>query len=284
MRVLLTGGTGFVGSAVLCRLVEAGHQVDAVVRSESAAARVSSSGARPVIGALDDTVWLRSCFARADAAIHTATADGEGAAVLDDAVIDAVTTAFAGSERPYLHTGGLWVYGSGRITEDSAFNPPPIAAWREARQRRLLASDIAATMIAPGIAYGYGRGIPRVLIDAPRGMDGALTLVGSGEQHWTTVHVDDLADLYLLALANGPAHEVVHGASGTNPTVRELGLAIVGPGGSVQPDTEDATRARLGREFADALLLDQQASGDKARRTLGWTPHRPSLVAELSAI
>lgn len=283
MDILLTGATGYIGSATLSALLAGGHSVTAVVRSYEAAAKVDVHGDQvtAVIGDLSDTVWLTERLRAVDGAIHLATADD--ASALDDAVIDAVTVAFAGTEKPYVHTGGVWVWGdSAAISEDDPQSPPAITAWRAAREDRVLGSGIRASVIAPAIVYGRGGGIPNVLVSAPRDTAGALTLVGTGEQHWSTVHVDDLADLYVLALG-APGGETYIGASGQSPTVRELGEAIVGPEGAVVADSLDATRERLGTLFADALFLDQQADGAKAKSQLGWAPSRPSLVEELAA-
>jgi nucleoside-diphosphate-sugar epimerase len=284
MRVLLTGGTGFVGSSVLSALIAHGHDVTAVVRSDDAAARVSAAGATPVVHALPDTEWLTGALRESDGAIHTATPDDGSGAAFDDSVIDAVIAAYAGTQKRYVHTGGIWVHGSGdAITEDTPIRAPQITAWREEREQRVLHAEFVGSVIEPGIVFGYGNGIPNTISGGPRTDSGALTLVGTGDQHWTTVHVDDLADLFVAVLETAPGGERYLGVSGENPTVRELGQAVVGPDGAVQPDTLDASRERLGAAFADALFLDQQATGEKARLTFGWNPHRPSLVTEFTA-
>jgi nucleoside-diphosphate-sugar epimerase len=273
MHVVLTGGTGYIGSAVLRRLREQGHEVTAVVRSHASAAAVREAGANPALGDLSDAGWLAALLADADGAIHTADLGGAG----DDSVLDAVEAAFGGTTRPYVHTGGIWSWGSGDdITEESPLAPPALTSWREAREARVLASDVAAAVISPAVVYGHGRGIPVGVLAGNRDGDGVVTLVGSGEQHWTSVHVDDLAELYVLALEKGATGAFI-GASGVNPTVRELGEAL----GEVRPESAEASRERLGAGFADALLLDQQASGAKARTVLGWAPSRPSVVDDL---
>jgi nucleoside-diphosphate-sugar epimerase len=280
MRVLLTGGTGFIGSAVLARLLENGHEVIAAVRSAEAASQVLVAGAQPVIGELADTPWLTAQLQNVEAAVHSA-AISRG----DDAVLDAVIAAFGGTDKRYVHTGGIWTWGDNAdITEQSPHRPPAASAWRDEREARLLASDVRASIVSPAIVYGHGRGIPaETVLNAPRTDDGALMLVGSGEQHWATVHVDDLAELYVAVLERAPGGEVYIGASGENPTVRELAEAVVGPEGAVAPQTPEATRERLGAKYADALMLDQQAAGDHAKATFGWAPSRPTLVDEFTA-
>jgi len=280
VKVLLTGATGYIGAATLRALLAESHDVVAAVRSDEAAAKVEEAGATAALGDLMDRGWLASRLREADAAIHLA-ADDSGAE-LDGAVVDAVVDAFGGTGKRYVHTGGVWVWGSGDdLREESPVDPPKLTAWRVGVAERLFASDVDASLVAPGIVYGYGAGLPTMLAGGPVDENtGALTLVGPGDQHWTTVHVDDLADLYLLALARGGRGQSYLGASGDNPTVRELAQAFVGESGAVAPETPDAARERLGADFADALLLDQSTRAEKAR-ALGWTPHRATLVEEL---
>ncbi|HWR86102.1 MAG TPA: NAD-dependent epimerase/dehydratase family protein [Rhodoglobus sp.] len=280
MHVLLTGGTGYIGSSVLRRLLDQGHDVTAVVRSDESARAVRDAGAEPSVGDITDVAWLTELLRDADGAIHLAA--GDDSAAIDDAVLDAVIAAFAGTDKPFVHTGGIWSWGDNpEIHEHAPLAPPQLTAWRGEREQRILDADVHASVVSPGIVHGYGKGIPQgVIVGAPRDAGGRLELVGSGEQRWATVHVDDLAELYVLALTRSGKGERWIGASGHNPTVRELGEVVAG-GAGVAPVSEDAVRERLGAGFADALLLDQASSGSKAREVLGWAPSRPTLVEEL---
>ena len=277
MKILLTGGTGYIGSAVLDQLVAAGHRVTAVVRSQKSSLHVQDAGATGIIGDLFNADWLAAELRGHDAAIHTAAGGNEQDAQLNDAVIDAAIAAFSGTQKPFIHTGGIWVYGSNpAITETSPLAAPDLTSWRVAGEQRLLESGIKASVVQPGIVYGHGKGIPAMFagsVDA-----GSVTLFGAGDQRWTTVHVDDLADLYVRVLEQAPGGRTYVGASGHNPTVRELGEAL----GEVAPEDPATTIERLGG-FGEALLLDQQASGQRAKSELGWQPTRPSLVDELRA-
>ncbi|WP_262700640.1 MULTISPECIES: NAD-dependent epimerase/dehydratase family protein [Streptomyces] len=157
--------------------------------------------------------------------------------------------------------------------------------WREETEKQVLAIQRARPVIvACGVVYGHGGGgMPHLICDAPRTASGALTLIGDGSQHWTTVHVDDLADLYVRALLSGRAGARYIASNGDNPTVRELGEAAAraaGGDGAVQAESEAATRARLGDLLAEAVLLDEQASGERARTELGWRPTQPTLAHE----
>jgi len=276
MKILLTGGTGFIGSAVLDQLVASGHRVTAVVRSQKSSLQVQDAGATGIIGDLFDPQWLAAELRGHDAAIHTAAGSDERDAALNDAVIDAVIAAFGGTTKPFIHTGGIWAYGNNPgITEVSPLDSPALTAWRAAGEQRLLDSGVKASVVQPGIVYGNGKGIPAMLAAAAAA--GTVPVFGTGEQRWTTVHVDDLADLYVRVLEQAPGGRAYIAASGHNPTVRELGEAL---GATVAPEGPEATRERLGG-FGEALLLDQQASGQRARSELGWQPSRPSLVDEL---
>jgi len=278
MKILLTGGTGLVGSAVLDALVAHGHQVTAIVRSQSSSLKVSDRGATGIIGDLFDAPWLASELRVHDGAIHTAAGGDERDPDLNDAVLTAAIDAFGGTDKPFVHTGGVWVYGSSpAISEDQELQPPALTAWRPAGEQRLLESGIKASVVQPGIVYGHAAGIPAMLAHGAA-EDGTLTLFGSGDQHWTTVHVDDLADLYVRVLDRAPGGKAYIAAAGDNPTVRELGEAVTT---SVEPESDEATVARLGA-FGEALLLDQQATGERAKAELGWSPSRPALTELLA--
>jgi nucleoside-diphosphate-sugar epimerase len=279
MDVLLTGGTGYIGSVVLSELRLAGHTVTAVVRSERAAEQVTAAGATPVQGDLTDRAWLTELLRGVDGAIHTASPGDASSPAFDRAVVAAAVEAFTGTSKPYVHTSGLWIYGSGAgLGEDSPLNPPALTAWRPAVEAEVLDSALVASIVVPAVVYGHRGGLPNLVVDGPRDGSGRLVLLGDGTQHWGVVHVDDLAVLYVAVLESGRALGRVLGVTDENPTVRDLGEAT---GADVVGEPVAATRERLGEAFADALLLDQQfALGAKAV-ALGWSPQGPTLVDDL---
>ena len=281
MRVLLTGASGFIGEAVLRALLAAGHSVIAPVRSAESAHRVTASGADAVRGDVTDVDWFAEQLVSTDAAVHAATPGDGSSADFDARIVDAVIAAFAGTGKPYLHTSGIWLWGSNpRIDEDAPLDPPALTSWRVPVEERLLQADVAATIPAPGIVYSGRRGLPGLLA-APATPDSPVRLIGDGRQHWATIHAHDLASLYVHLIERAEPFGRIVAVSGQNPTVREIAAAAVGATGFVA-ETPDASRARLGADFADALLLDQQATGQRAR-DLGWHPARPSLLEELRA-
>jgi nucleoside-diphosphate-sugar epimerase len=285
MKVVLTGATGFVGSHVLADLYKHGHEVTALVRDDAQADTVAARGATPVVVDLYDRPAVARLLGNADGAIHTASPGDATSAGLDSAVVDAVTGAFAGTGKPYLQISGLWIYGANpAITEESPVNAPAMVSWKEPIERRVLgATDIRGVVIVSSVAYGDGGGgIPGLLLGSPRDDAGRLVMLGTGQQHWSTVHAADLADFFRRALENESARGRYVIGSGAHPTVAELTQAAAvaaGAPGAV-PGSDDEARARLGDYFAEVLLLDQGTDAARARTELGWYPSHPSLSDE----
>ena len=284
-KVALTGATGFIGSHVLTELKERGHEVVALVRDDAQAESVAARGATPAVVDLYDRPAVVSLLSEADGAIHTASPGDETSAALDAAVADAAIEAFAGTGKPYIQIGGLWVYGANSsIDEESPFDPPAMVSWREPIERRVLdAGGMRGVVIASSVAYGDGGGgIPGLLLGSPRDDAGNLIMLGTGQQHWTTVHVADLADFFRRVLEDDSARGYYVIGDGLNPTVAELTEAAAeadGAPGAV-PGSDAEARARLGDYFAEVLLIDQGTAAAKARAELGWNPSHPGLVYE----
>ncbi|SEB30171.1 Nucleoside-diphosphate-sugar epimerase [Streptomyces melanosporofaciens] len=288
MRVLLTGGTGYIGAAVLDRLISGGHQVTAVVRSPEKAELVRAKGTEPAVADLADGDALEELAAASDGVIHVASPGDETSATVDEVAVTSFLRALRNTGRPFVHTTGVWLHGSGSaITESAGMNAPRLTAWRVPLGKLVRdARSVRTSVIAPAVVYGHGGGLLNLVAAGPRtaGNTPALTMIGTGDQHWSTVHVDDLAELYVLALEKAPAGSYFIGTSGANPTVREITEAVsrsVGLAGRVEPEPVVQTLDRLGL-LGEALLLDQQASGDAARRVLGWSPTGPSVLDDIA--
>jgi nucleoside-diphosphate-sugar epimerase len=285
MKIALTGATGFVGSHVLTELRDHGHEVTAFVRDDAQADRVAARGATPAVVDLYDRAAVAGLLRDADGAVHTASPGDATSADLDSAVVAAALDAFTGTGKPYAEISGVWVYGSNTaITEDSPFNAPPLVAWKAPIERRVLGADgMRGAVLVSSTAYGDGGGaIPGALLGSPHDDTGNLIMIGTGRQHWSTVHVADLADAFRRILEDDSARGYYVIGNGEHPTVAELTEAAavaVGAPGAV-PGSDDEARARFGDYFAEVLLLDQGTAAAKIRDELGWHPTRQSLTAE----
>jgi nucleoside-diphosphate-sugar epimerase len=285
MHVALTGAVGFVGSHILTELQDHDHEVTALVRNETDADAVRSRGAKAVVIDLYDRPELVSLLRDADGVIHTASPGDATSGDLDSAVVDAVIEALAGTGKVYLQISGLWVFGTNpSITEESPFNAPAMVAYREPIERRVLgAKGMRVVVPVSGVAYGDGGGgIPGLLLGSPRDDAGNLVMLGSGQQHWPTVHAADLADFFRRALESESARGYYVIGDGLNSTAAETTQAAAvaaGASGAV-PGSDEEARARLGDYFAAVLLLDQGTQAAKARSELGWAPSHPSLIEE----
>jgi nucleoside-diphosphate-sugar epimerase len=285
MRVFLTGATGYIGGAVTERLRAAGHQLSGLARTDAAAARLSAAGIEPMRGDFANPRSVAAGARAADGVISLATTYD---AAVDGPAIDAILEALAGSNKPFIYTSGIWSHGdtAGNVVdENSPPNPPALVAWRQGVEDRVLAGarrKIRAVVIRPAIVYGRGGGIPAGFVESAR-KEGAAQFVGTGENRWPFVHVDDLADLYLLALENAPPGTLLLGVGGEAHPVREVAAAAsrgAGADGRVRAWPLEDARKKLGA-YADALVLDQQASGRRAKQLLGWQPHRADVLEDI---
>ena len=159
-----------------------------------------------------------------------------------------------------------------------------MVSWREPIDRRVLdAKGMRGVVIVSGVAYGDGGGgIPGLLLGSPRDDAGNLIMLGTGHQHWSTVHVADLADFFRRVLEDDSARGLYVVGDGANPTVAELteAAAVAAGAPGAVPGSDDEARARLGDYFAEVLLLDQGTDAAKARAELDWRPSHPGLVDE----
>ncbi|MET9551604.1 NAD-dependent epimerase/dehydratase family protein [Streptomyces sp. NPDC006645] len=285
MQIFITGGSGYIGRSTVQALLGHGIEVTALARSEHSARTLTELGATPVAGALGDTGVLREAAGRADGVIHLGVDYSEGTPDVDRAAARALQEGVGSG--PYVHTGGVWVYGDtdGVVDEDAPRNPPPITAWRLENENEVLAR--AATggrpvVVMPGLVYGHAGGLTRAYFVEPGRAAGAVPCIGDGSNHWALVHVDDLAELYVLAL-NAPAGSVYAGVGGQNLPLADITQALshaAGCPGSIETVTLEEAVRRMG-PIAEAFALDQRLSGDRARRELGWTPTRLDARADL---
>ncbi len=294
MRIFVTGGTGYVGNAVVAALCRAGHDVSALTRSPDKTRLVERFGAKAVQGDIAHPETLATVVKNTDAVIHTAAEASAHAGAVDRRLVEYLLDAVAQSDglRRFVYTSGVWVLGDtgGKFADESAStkHPAEIVAWRPAVEELIdngMARGITAWTIRPGIVYGGSGGITAMLFTSAQ-KEGAVRLVGEGRNHWAMVHRDDLADLYVRVVEQAPAGHIFNAIDGSRLTVRTIAEVLsraAGCGGKVISTPLGEARTGMG-PFANALALDQQVSGVLAERLLGWEPKHRSLVAEADAL
>jgi len=289
MKVFVTGGTGYIGSAVSLRLKKAGHDVQALVRNKEKASALQAAGVKLVQGDLGNPAGYAAAAYGAQAIVHCASDTTPQAVELDRKSIQNAREMLHGRVgATFVYTSGIWVLGDtgdGAVDESSPPNPAKLVAWRPAHEQLALAlakEGIRAVVVRPGIVYGGARGgIPASFFGTAL-KQGAAQIVGEGANHWPLVHVDDLAELYVRLVERGPAGSVFHGTDASTRTAREIAEAAsraAGKDGKVAVLPLDKARATMG-PFADALALDQKVSSEKARNELDWRPRHEDFVAE----
>jgi nucleoside-diphosphate-sugar epimerase len=276
MRIFLTGGTGYIGSAVLDALMRAGHHVDALVRNSEKAERVQSRGATPVLGDTAVPASYADAAAAADGVVLTAFEASRRGVKVDATTIETVLATPVRPGRFVIYTSGVWVLGPApaSVDESAPVNPIEHVAWRPAHENRILDAATAgwrAIVVRPGIVYGGTGGIIGDLLkDASNSL---IRVVGSGDNHWPLVYERDLGDLYARLVANPAASGVYHANDEGDEIVNDLVKAI-----SEHAKTEPSVRhlplaeakKKLGT-YAEALALDQIVRSPRAR-ALGWSP------------
>ncbi|HTT64934.1 MAG TPA: SDR family oxidoreductase [Bryobacteraceae bacterium] len=289
MQIFLTGATGYIGSAVADALAKAGYAVVGLARSDDQVRMLAARGLGAHRGDLRDPASLAEGARNADAVVHTALPAAPDAGQVDRAAVEAIIGALSQFNRPFIYTSGCWVLGNtgGRVAdEDTPLDPTPLIAWRPAIEQIVLAAasrGVQGIVLRPAMVYGRGGGLVAAFVRSAR-EQGAARVIGNGENRWTFVHVDDLAGLYVRALQAAAAGTMLFAAHGPAVRVREVAEVAsraAGAGGQVVTVPIEEARQTMG-PFADALALDQQISGERAKRVLGWRPQAPGVLEELA--
>ncbi|MFJ8545935.1 SDR family oxidoreductase [Streptomyces sp. NPDC093586] len=293
MRVFVTGASGHVGSAVVPELLEAGHQVIGLARSDKSAAALTAAGAEARRGDLDDLDGLAAAAAAADGVIHLAfkhdamfAGDFAGAVAADLRAIEALADALAGTGKPLVATSGTVLFAfaglQGVLTEGDVLDAGP----------RIEAENAVVALAERGIRSSVVRLTPTVhssldhngfiptFISIARSK-GASAYVGDGANRWPAVHTLDAARLYRLALESAPAGSRLHAVDDEGIAFRQIaegiGRRLNLPVVSIAPTEAEA---HFGFLSAHAQA-DNPSSSTLTQDLLGWKPVQPGLIDDL---
>ncbi len=297
MRIFVTGASGHIGSALVPELLDAGHEVLGLARSDASAVKLTVAGAEVVRGGLDDLDVLAKAAGESDGVVHLAfkhdlvyAGNMEAAAVADSKAIKAMGTALEGTNKPFVGVGGtlilalIGITGRPGIETDFAPEGVPVAS-RENDVIAFADAGVRASVVrfAPVVHSELDKeGFIPALIGFAR-QKGSAAYIGDGANRWPAVNTHDGATLLRLAIESAPAGTRLHGVAESGIAFKEI-AEIIGrnlelPVASVTPE-EAPEYLNFLAMFAAA---DNPASSDLTRQRFGWTPKGVGLIEDLNA-
>ncbi|KAH8893001.1 NAD(P)-binding protein [Thozetella sp. PMI_491] len=291
MRAFITGGSGFIGKAVIKELLGAGHAVLGLARSDKAAGELASLGAEVLRGSLHDLNILKQGADASDGVIHLAFvhdfANFEKCCQTDQDAIRAMAEVLAGSNRPLIMTSGTLLLPRGRLSTEDDFYDPSSTTFAARGESEMLAKRLAAEgvraivmRVAP-VNHGDGDRmfIPTLITTARE--KGVSVYVGDGLNRWPAVHYLDTAIAYRLALESAEAGLTYHAVAEEGVKMKDIAEAIGSRlGVPVKSNSEEEARKHFG-PFGVAVGADNPTSSKKTREALGWSPRHCSLLDDL---
>jgi nucleoside-diphosphate-sugar epimerase len=295
MRILVTGASGFIGTAVVPELLAAGHQVTGLARSDAAAETITSAGGTVVRGSLDDLDVLRSAAAGAEAVIHLAfkhdllyAGEYEAAAEADRIAIETLGTSLGGDDPAMVIATGFAGLSFGRPTTET-----DVATRDGHAGPRVAGTEAALALVEHGVRSSIVRLSPTVHGEGDGGFvatyaeiardQGVVGYVDDGSNQWPAVHRSDAARLFRLAAEKAPAGSVLHAVAEQGVPIRELAETLAE---RMDLPTRSVPADAAGEHFgwlAGFIAMDMSASSDITRDLLGWTPEGPTLLADVKA-
>src|SRR5262245_26094103 len=292
MRILVTGATGYIGGSLATRLVAQGHRVVGLARTGEVAEKLKKRGIEPLAGSLTDHGVLVRAARSVDGVINAANSD-------NPFVVHAILPRLHGSGKVFIQTSGTSVvstYDEGEpvervFNEDTPFAPMPEKATRVAIDQQVLGSaldGVRSVVIRPSLIYGRGIGVEGASVQIPKLIEqaraaGVARHIGRGLNVWSHVHIQDVVDLFLLALDVAPAGSLFYAENGeaSMRTAAEAISRMLGLGGKTEPwAIEDAVTA-FGPGAHLTFASNSRVRAVKARKVLGWAPKGPALLDEI---
>jgi nucleoside-diphosphate-sugar epimerase len=312
MRIFVTGATGFIGFAIVQELIQAGHQVTGLARSEASGGKLIAAGAKVHLGNVEDLDSLRRAAAASDGAIHTAfyhkishiplgkrlgvmlggTPGGivqrflAAAVDTDRRALQTIGKSLSGSNPPLVAAFGTLAMKQGHLAnEDESFDPTFLGAPRaqtENTLKEMASRGVRTSAIRlPPIVHGAGdHGFAWQLFETARRKKESA-YIGNGLNRWPSVHRLDAARLFRLALENGPAGGTYHGVAEEGIPFCDIAGLI---GRRLNVPIVSKPEAAAGKQFgflAPFISMDNPTSSRLTQHRLGWTPTHPGLLADL---
>jgi nucleoside-diphosphate-sugar epimerase len=285
MKVFITGATGYIGFNVAKALRRAGNDIFGLTRSQEKASILRKHEITPVIGDMSDPAGYLSVAENCSVLIHAAMDYENDAAELDKRTVKNLLTVSEKSDQPktLIYTSGCWIHGDtdGKLVDETTpLSPAAMVAWRiEVEQMVLNAKNVNGIVVRPGCVYGKRGGLTGMWFDAISRNDD-LKISGDGSNHWTLVHVDDLADAYVRIAESGSTGEIFDISDYSRESVRDMVEAVAEIAGYEKDITylsqDDAVKEFGG--MAESLALDQHVDGSKIMHLLGWRPKFNSFI------
>ena len=288
MRVFVTGATGFIGSATVAELIQAGHQVLGMTRSDEGARKLLADGAQVHRGNLDDPESLRSGAAQADGVIHLAFdhnfSNFAANCEKDRRAIEALAAALARSNRPLVITSGTGMGNAapGQPATEDVFNagPNPRSASELAGAAASAAGVNVSVVRLPQVHDTLRQGLITPLIQVTR-QKGVAAYLGDGSNRWPAAHVLDVAHLYRVVLEKQEPGSRYHAVAEEGVPVREI-VEVLGRGLKVPVVAVSGEQAAAHFGWLAMFAgLDLPASSAQTRQRLQWRPTGPGLIADL---
>lgn len=289
MRVFVTGASGYIGNGVACAFRRAGHHVTGLVRSEKGADLLRRQEIVPVIGEMENPSSYLMLAEKAEVLVHCASDSSSNRVQHDWNTIENLIKAARSAPLPrtIIYTSGCWIYGNTHgsvVDEASPVNPLEIVKWRPKHEELVLQAEsrhLRTLVIRPGCVYG-GAGLLTSLLFAGA-KKGAVSIVGDGKNHWSMVHIEDLARAYVLAAEKEISGVVLNVNDGTHLRLGEIAEKIAEhariPGKVRNLSLKDAIK--LYGHAAEGMHADQKISNERARRLLGWAPAHANFLDAL---